>query len=197
MRDTSDFLQKIGDIKSLTGNEILATLDVSSLYTNIPNDEGCQATYQAPLKSRGPEINPSNLSIIEMLSQVLTYNNFKFNDRHYLQIGGTAMGTKLAPSYANIFMSDFEDKHVYTYRLQPLLWLRYIDDVFCIWQHGKEQLDDFIQHLNSVHRSIKFTVVMWYGLNQSARSKPQKPMVKLESGKPLSHTVADRNEHHV
>ena len=157
VRDTGDFLQKIGGIESLTGNEILATLDVSSLYTNIPNDEGCEATYQALLKNRDLEINPSNLSIIEMLSQVLTYNNFKFNGRHYLQIGGTAMGTKLAPSYANIFMSDFEDKHVYTYRLQPLLWLRYIDDVFCIWQHGKEELEDFIKHLNNVHRSIKFT----------------------------------------
>ena len=157
VRDTGDFLQKIGGIESLTGNEILATLDVSSLYTNIPNDEGCEATYQALLKNRDLEINPSNLSIIEKLSQVLTYNNFKFNGRHYLQIVGTAMGTKLAPSYANIFMSDFEDKHVYTYRLQPLLWLRYIDDVFCIWQHGKEELEDFIKHLNNVHRSIKFT----------------------------------------
>ena len=40
---------------------------------------------------------------------VLTMNNFEFNGEHYLQVGGSAMGTRLAPSYANLFM-DFEDK---------------------------------------------------------------------------------------
>ena len=157
VRDTGDFLRKIGEVNSLTGNEILATIDVSSLYTNIPNNEGCDAVYQALLRTRGLGVNPSNLSLTELLAQVLTLNNFKFNDRHYLQIGGTAMGTRLAPSYANIFMSDFEDKYVDTYQLQPLLWLRYIDDIFCVWQHGESELDNFTEHLNNAHRSIKFT----------------------------------------
>jgi hypothetical protein len=31
---------------------------------------------------------------------------FTFDGNHYLQINGTAMGTKMAPSYANIFMGD-------------------------------------------------------------------------------------------
>ena len=88
---------KIGAVGPLTGKEILATFYVSSLYTNIPNDEGCEAAYNALFKSRGFVNNPSNLSPKELLAQVLTYNNFKFNGQHYLQIGGTAMGTKLAP----------------------------------------------------------------------------------------------------
>ena len=158
VRDTGDFLLKLEDIGPLEGGEILLTLDVSSLYTNIPNDEGCTAAYNALLKNRGLNANPSNLSLKELLAQVLTYNNFRFNERHYLQVGGTAMGTKLAPSYANIFMSEFEDKYVYTYELQPKIWLRYIDDVFCIWQHGPTELAKFITHLNKVHQSIKFTV---------------------------------------
>ena len=40
VRDTGDFLQKIGSVDPLTGKEILVTFDVNSLYTNIPNDEG-------------------------------------------------------------------------------------------------------------------------------------------------------------
>ena len=67
------------------------------------------------------------------------------------------MGTKVAPSYANIFMSDFEEKYVYSYQLQPKVWYRYIDNIFCIWQHGLEELKGFLMHINSVHRTIKFT----------------------------------------
>ena len=40
-------------------------------------------------------------------------NNFQFNNNHYLPISGTAIGTRVAPSCANIFMSDFEDKHLH------------------------------------------------------------------------------------
>ena len=68
------------------------------------------------------------------------------------------MGTKLAPSYANIFMSDFEERYVYTYDLQPKIWLRYIDDIFCIWPHGEAELTKFTDNLNKVHETIKFTV---------------------------------------
>jgi hypothetical protein len=39
---------------------------------------------------------------------VLKHNNFTFNGEHFLQINGTVMGTKMAPSYANIFMGKLE-----------------------------------------------------------------------------------------
>jgi hypothetical protein len=43
-----------------------------------------------------------------MPMMVLKKNNFTFNGDHYLQINGTAMGTNMAPSYANIFMGKLE-----------------------------------------------------------------------------------------
>ena len=89
---------------------------------------------------------------------VLTMNNFQFNYKNYLQINGTAMGTRVTPTYANLFMSDFENKHVYTYHKQPLFWLRYIDDVFMPWQYGLTELKKFVAHLNSVSEHIKFTI---------------------------------------
>ena len=124
VKDTSDFLRKLNDIDSITEKDILVTLDVSSLYTNIPNDEGTEAAYEALSKARIGDLQPSNLSLLEMLAQVLTYNNFQFDGENYLQVGGTAMGTRLAPSYANIFMSNFKEKHVYSNQLQPKVWYR-------------------------------------------------------------------------
>ena len=117
LRDTTDLLVKLENLPTPKAGSILCSLDVSSLYTNIPNFEGRQAVGRFLAKHRqwgtGPE--PSNQSICHLLNMVLTMNNFRFDIEHYLQVSGTAMGTRVAPTYANIFMADFEDKYVYTY----------------------------------------------------------------------------------
>jgi len=45
-------------------------------------------------------------SLREILKLILQENSFEFNDKSYLQIHGTAMGTKMAVAFANIFMSN-------------------------------------------------------------------------------------------
>jgi hypothetical protein len=45
------------------------------------------------------------------------------------QINGTAMGTKMAPSYANIFMGKLEKLIIQSAPHKPLSWFRFIDDV--------------------------------------------------------------------
>ena len=67
------------------------------------------------------------------------------------------MGTKVAPSFAVTYMGSFEEEHVYTYRLQPSLYLRYIDDIFMIWPHGEDELQLFFTHMNNCTEHIKFT----------------------------------------
>ena len=64
---------------------------------------------------------------------ILTMNNFSFNDNHYLQIHGTAMGIKMAPCYANPFLGFFEANALKNAPFQPYTWLRYIDDIFMVW----------------------------------------------------------------
>ena len=118
VKDTSYFLRKLDNLGTTSKEDILVTLDVNSLYTIIPNEEGTRAAYEALLSTRPMDAQPSNLSLLEMLARVLTYNNFEFDGENYLQVGGTAIGTPVAPSYANIFMSDFEEKRIYLYRLQ-------------------------------------------------------------------------------
>ena len=41
--------------------------------------------------------------------------------------------------------------------LKPCLWWRYIDDIFFIWGHGDEKFNEFIDHLNERHLTIRFT----------------------------------------
>ena len=85
-------------------------------------------------------------------------NNFTFNGDHYIQVGGTAMGTKVAPGFANTFMGDFEEQFVYPYHQQPLKYLRFLDDIFLVWQYTLEELEEFVNHMNNQLPSIKFTV---------------------------------------
>ena len=158
VKDTTHFLQKLNDLGTLPDNCILVTMDVSSLYTNIPNNEGLSAARIA-LDTHRPQagIKPTNASLIHLLELVLTKNNFQFNGVNFLQIGGTAMGTKVAPSFAVTYMGAFEKDNVYTYRLKPTIYLRYIDDIFIIWPHGNDELDQFLTHMNSCSPHIQFT----------------------------------------
>ena len=67
------------------------------------------------------------------------------------------MGTGVAPNYANLFMDRFETKALEGWDKKPLLWLRFIDDIFMIWTHVSNELDKFIKYLNEIHPKIKFT----------------------------------------
>ena len=106
-------------------------MDVSSLYTNIPNDEGIESIRETLSKNGNP---PATTDIMtSFLLLILTLNNFTFNGNHYLQVKGCAMGTKCAPSYANLFMGKFEKKYIYNrIKNKSKLYLRFIDDIFMI-----------------------------------------------------------------
>ena len=157
VKDTNHFLSIVNNLDIKHTDLLLVTLDVTSLYTNIPHKEGIEAIEKLLNKVRPTSNMPKNSSIIEILKLVLTCNNFQFNGINYLQKNGTAMGTRVAPTYANLFMADYEDKYVYTYPLQPLLWVRYIDDCFMPWQHGMDELIKFVDYLNQQDENIQFT----------------------------------------
>ena len=135
--------------------QIIGTFDVSSLYTNIPHDEGIIASCEA--LSRNGHSDPPISDLKSLMSHVLTKNNLTFMDKHYLQVFGTAMGTRMAPSFACLFMTKLEQQMIDSAPCRPWIWWRYIDDNFCIWTREEDALLEFIDHLNSFHRTIKFT----------------------------------------
>ena len=84
-------------------------MDVSSLYTNIDNTEGLNTLKESLQENRDRNERPTINALVQMMTMVLLLNNFVFDQKHYLQKKGTAMGTRGAPNYANIFMGDFEN----------------------------------------------------------------------------------------
>ncbi len=148
--DTNDFLWKTHNLPPLPQGAYFVVLDVEALYPSIPIQDGVNATKnQLNIYRCLRGAKPSNESIIELLEQVLTKNCFVFNGQHYRQIRGTAMGTKCAPAFANIFMNEFEEKFVYTYHIQPLVWFRFIDDIFSIFVCSRQEIESFVDYLNT------------------------------------------------
>ena len=157
LKDTGQFLEEISNIQ-VHKNTWLITVDVKSLYTNIPNDEGIQACYEAWRRQEltDPQHPPAE-TLRHLLELVLKLNTFEFNEKYYLQIFGTAMGSKLAPAYANTFMGRLEAAILDSSPTKPTYYRRFIDDIFMIWPHSEEELDKFITHMNNQNKSIQFT----------------------------------------
>ena len=93
----------------------------------------------------------------QMLSLILQENLFQFNGKDYLQTHGTAMGTKMAVAFANIFMAKIETEILRQSNTKPIFWKRYIDDVISLWNTSIDKIEEFLLEANSFHPTIKFT----------------------------------------
>ena len=100
---------------------------------------------------------------MKRLTKVLKCNNFEFNGQRYLQVQGTAMGTKMARAYANMFMGRLEKQLLMSVSMMPFSWLRFIDDIDMKWLHGRDNLDTFLQEVNSFYSTIRFTAEVSIG----------------------------------
>ena len=156
LKDTTDFLNFIEKTR-VAKDTILVSMDVTSLYTNIPQEEGiaivCRA-YETFYVNKLPI--PTHF-LRELLRLILKENSFDFNGKNYLQTHGTAMGTKMAVSFANIFMAKIETDVINSSPHKPIIWKRYIDDIFSLWNINKEAISYFTELANSFHPTIKFT----------------------------------------
>ena len=157
IKDTTHFLHKLEQLGQLPNNAFLVTLDVSSLYTNIPHNQGIDACRHFLDTRNRTRSTISTETLCDLIRIILTMNNFSFDDKHYLQMHGTAMGTRMAPSYANLFLAKLETDALSRSPHQPHTWWRYIDDIFMIWTHSVDDLHTFTTFLNNIHPTIKFT----------------------------------------
>jgi hypothetical protein len=170
IKDTTDFLRKLSALGQLPDNSILVTMDVTSLYTVIDHDEGIQSIREAVDKHGSRDNIPSHI-ICRFLEFILKYNVFKFMDQLYIQTKGTAMGTPVAPQYANIFLDNIEKRFLNefyeSHGTKPLVWWRYLDDIFMIWTEGEDQLSKFIEALQNFTKTKNMSTSLQFEVNMS------------------------------
>ena len=158
LKDTGDTIRKIENIV-LPKDIILASFDVVSMFTSVPQDEAFRVTLET-LANLDPwsydPMMPDKEYMAELLRLVLYRNSFEFNGEHFLQISGVPMGQKSSGSICNIVVHELENKILQSTNYIHTLY-RFMDDTLVFWKGSMEQLETFIQHINTLHKTLKFT----------------------------------------
>ena len=109
IKDSGHILEIIHKIKWLDNDIWLITIDVKALYTNIRHADGLAALKEA--LSKADQNTPPEV-LLQLCEFILKHNVFQFNNINYIQKQDTAMGTKMAPSYAILYMGQFEREFI-------------------------------------------------------------------------------------
>ena len=163
-KDTTAFLQVIEDHKNVTNDTFLVTMDVVSLYTNIPQDEAIEFIcehYENTLHcwhNYKTKVLPVKTIYLKQLLQLMLSNcTFEFNNEYYSQLYGTPMGAPASVRIANIYMYKLLHKFQNNYNgYKPSFIGRLIDDLFFLWHKEEAELLKFYEKLNNFHTTIKF-----------------------------------------
>ena len=162
IQDTTHMLQQIESWNKEKGpfpeNTKLVTIDVVGLYSNIPHDES-KSSIEEQMQKHALFGSPPVETVVKVADHVLSNNVFTFENKIYKQVHGTAMGTPMAPTVANLFMTSLEEKILQNspVPVDPEYWKRFIDDIFLLWVGSEEELERFLEFLNEIHPTIKFT----------------------------------------
>ena len=148
---------KITEFK-FSESDISVSFDVCSLYTNVPLDETIDLITDFVYSEESVKVPPFPKKWFKKLLKFATSGIFMYKDKLYRQVDGVAMGSPLGPSLANFFLGHLERyKFFSNASLNPKLYIRYVDDIFAVFDKNTP-FQPFLDHLNSQHKNIKFTV---------------------------------------
>ena len=147
-------------LESLTlgTNQVVTSLDVESLFTNVPIEETIDIIIDTAYKH--PSI-PAPLIDADMMKKFLmictTETPFKFEGRTYLQVDGVSMGSPLGPLFADFYLSHLENTLLSQEDevTNPPFYVRYVDDILAVF-NLESHIQQFIDRLQ-VNSVLKFT----------------------------------------
>jgi len=146
------------DIQTQDPSHYMASLDVDSLFTNIPLYETIDICADLLFRDN-PIVDGLNKSEFKQLLTLATTESFiLFNGSYYRQIDGVAMGSPLGPTLANIFLGYNEEKWLADCpaEFKPVYYRRYVDDIFVLFRQ-ESCLAKFQEYLNNKHINMNFT----------------------------------------
>ena len=137
----------------------MGSLDVDSLFTNIPLEETIEICTNELFKESQTVEGLSATEFKKLLSLATKDSHFIFDGTLYKQIDGVAMGSPLGPTLANAFLVYHEKNWLEhcPVEYRSLYYRRYVDDIFVLF-NSAEHLKRFYSYLNSHHLNISLTM---------------------------------------
>ena len=156
VNDCFNFAEEIVDQNN---DLVMGSLDIDSLFTNIPLEETIQICTNKLFKESKTVEGLSKTEFKELLSLATKNSNFIFDGTLYKQIDGVAMAPPLDPTLANAFLVYHEKNWLEhcPVEYRPLYYRRYVDDIFVLF-NSVEHLKRFYSYLNSRHLIISLTI---------------------------------------
>ena len=154
VKNSEEFIEDIKH-EHIPEDHMMVSLDVTSLFTCIPNElviKSVKARWDMIRKHCGIPWREMETA----LNVILNSTYFQFNGKYYQQINGCPMGSPLSPIFAEFVMRDLENHCIDNLQEKPLIYKRYVDDIFCILR--KNNVDNFTHKFNKYHDSMKFTL---------------------------------------
>ncbi|CAF4389133.1 unnamed protein product [Rotaria sp. Silwood2] len=158
VKDTFAFVNELRSLPKSASKYKMVSFDITSLYTNIPVNETIDIILKHLYNDERPPPTIKKNDMKKLLEFVTEKSHFIFNGKIYDQVDGVSMGSPLAPLLAEIFLQEFEKKHLPLFDLMGIgYWKRYVDDNFVLL-HPRVCPDYVCDQLSKCHASIKFTV---------------------------------------
>ena len=130
---------------------------MTNLFTNI-SLSGTRKLAGDLIKTAQSDLNISEKDLISLFNFATCETHFLFKGKFYDKIDGVAMGSRLAPALANLFMSHYEREWLSNYDgVSPSCYTRYVDDIFSVF-NSHDKAKRFFSYLNSRHPNVKFTM---------------------------------------
>ena len=134
-------------------NLYTASLDVDSLFTNIPVDETIDICIDSLYKDdeNTPKI-PKDV-FCNLLTVTTEESLFMFNSKFYKQIDGVAMGSSLGPALAEFLCAVLKINGSKIALI--VFYRRYVDDIFVLFSFF-DQAEKFKNYLSSKRLNFNF-----------------------------------------
>jgi len=154
IENSFQLVERLRGVK-LDNRHVLLSLDVVSLFTNIPLDLAIDSVVKR-LDSILDKSNIPNDEFIAALKMIFESTYFTFNNTIYRQKFGTPMGSPLSPIIADLVLRDIESRAINALNVTLPIYFRYVDDI--LLAAPSDSVNDIVNTFNSFHPRLQFTL---------------------------------------